>query len=601
MEWIIRWGVCAHLEVPVRDEALLRRIPEIIDPTLCQPLRPMLIAQVPHCHELWVHKPCLHNELRGVRGRVLGVVPVAAEGIHKWVLELSQEIPRQLVLRAVDGLETLISVFPENRRKRYREALDSILESGVVDNHKFISAFVKCEKLEILRTQKDPRIIQARKPEFNLMFGLYTRSIELGLYHLVDPCTQIPLIAKGMNLDEKAQALQRLWNLYLDPVSISFDLSRWDMHCGEEVMSIMQQTYLQVIRDPLFESLLQAQALNRGFTSHGVSYKVPWGVMSGDMTTALGNCVAVCAVLLAYRVGLRNAVSSDVKQPRCPCNCGLLGTNRELLSTMCVPKLGALFRSVEKQWLPENWFSILDDGDDHVVITERKYAPILEQTLPHYWHLLGHKLTVEPLVDKLHLIQFCQHKPLRINGVMTMVPNPRKVIAKAMSVGGVYLNNPKPYLKTVMRMRAEMHVGVPVLGPLFTRLYHQISGPELGDKSRERLLLGLEIQHKRLARSHSSQKVGDQERLEFAEAWQMPEEVQWELERLNLGSLAPAEAVEVHPVTIQSMEVDLPLKPADSLWPIMPRSLRQLTSVQLLRRILIMLGEDLYSPMGMLK
>lgn len=315
-----------------------------------------------------------------------------------------------------------------------------------------VKAFVKNEKLQIVEKDGDPRMIQARTPRFNLMLGQFTRPMEKVLYELTDPDLGTPLIAKGLNMRRRAEVLRVLWESLQTPVSLSLDLSRWDMHVSAEMMKIAHHFYTHWIKDPVFLQLLQVQLNNRGFTSDNVKYAVNGSVMSGDMTTALGNCVLVVLVLEMLRNYLTNENDPAVRHLR-----------DHLRSKGVKPIPAGVSRK----------FRYLDDGDDHVVLVNKSLAPHLKEILPLLWEALGHEMKVEGETDDFNQVLFCQHKPLHHHGIWEMMPNPAKVLATAFCVTGDRAKDyrlQRPYQGTLWEARALLHQGQPILGPLFHRL-----------------------------------------------------------------------------------------------------------------------------------
>lgn len=294
----------------------------------------------------------------------------------------------------------------------------------------------------------------------------------------------VQMIAKGHNLRQRAKHLIRLWELHEHPVAIGFDLSRWDMRVSREMLLLLSQFYTSVFPgEPLLADLLTTLVNNRCKTSAGIRYHRKSGVTSGDMTTALGNCVAVVASNLLYRAILEGRVPigegqlcehklelgvgqhSESQQEwlqTCPSCCLRDGQHR---ATKLSPRPG--------------WMSLYDDGDDHVVIVEVKYCRIVEETMGAFWELLGHKLTTTGPRYKLEQVEFCQMRVC--TSIPAMVPDPRKVVATSLLLTGKNIRNWKPYLKTVWKARAILHAGTPVLGPLFYRLQAKLPETYLED------------------------------------------------------------------------------------------------------------------------
>lgn len=555
-----------HQRTGVREGSALK-MPnrgQYLPPEICDaPLRTLMVAKLPDPFwKITTHQNCLHNQVRSAMCRVLAPVhkplPAIMIALYKSALALSRSLPP---VQPIGDFEELILRFPKSKHKLYRRALESLCDYGLTERDWQIKAFVKSEKLQIEQRDGDPRMIQARSPRFNLELGFFTRAIEANLYSLMDPMLLrmgIPkrMIAKGMNLEERANHIVWMWTYYQVPVSISLDLSRWDMHVGLLMVLMMHVFYLGQLRDPWLQALLEKQLRNRAATSQGLRWRVTGGVMSGDMTTALGNCAAVVVILISLRGLLRSAAAVIVYGSCAETLHAELWDLRPLLEIIVQYLRGLLstgtigLSHLVRVANPSPWFLILDDGDDHVVITEKAMVPLLRDILPRWWSMLGHVLKVEGVVEEVHQIQFCQHKPFLTTMGWTMCPDPYKVLATSTVVTGVYLDKPQQYLKTIWEARALLHQGVPVLGPMFDRLRHLPRGPGLTAESRRKVLSGVDYQLMRSPHKEIRQvDLMPEQRVMFWQQWgitpteQLLMENQW---NIPIPSMANLDAVTLY-------------------------------------------------------
>lgn len=445
--------------------------------------------------ELDVHEDCYHNQLRAVKGRVLGKVPpldpIMASLLRPAVRQLALSLKQDL---AVVSLETSILQFPQRRRKRYAAALVEFLSRGWIPKDATISAFVKMEKLQILLKNGDPRMIQTRHPVFHLVFSQMTKPVEHALMHLKDPVTGGVMIAKGLNLNQRAQVLKDLWVARINPVAISLDLSRWDMHVQVPLLQEVFKVYTTHNPCPLIRLLMENLLNNKCWTNQGIRYQVEGGVMSGDMTTALGNCLAVVAIVLTFRKNIFDLVTTG--------SCDLLEALQLRTGDPVHAEICDQLKEVPRGTLTEDWLTLLDDGDDHVLIVERQDAHLAKTFLPVWWRLMGHSLKVEGEAEALELVEFCQHRPFD-GSQLVMVPNPRKVLAKSLMVTGAKLMNPLPYLRTVCLARFILHNGIPVLGPFFHRQWELLGPGLMMDFD------GSEFQHCNMGLYQQMQRLGE--------------------------------------------------------------------------------------------
>ena len=113
-------------------------------------------------------------------------------------------------------------------------AVESLKVSPIEEKDSYLNAFVKCEKIN--RTAKldpAPRIIQPRKPRFNVCLGRYIKPIEHAIYRAIDKVFGSPTVVKGMNATERGLLLARKWARFSDPVAIGIDAKRFDQHVSE--------------------------------------------------------------------------------------------------------------------------------------------------------------------------------------------------------------------------------------------------------------------------------------------------------------------------------------------------------------------------------
>lgn len=107
--------------------------------------------------------------------------------------------------------------------------------------------------------------------------------------------------------------------------------------------------------------------------------------MSGDMNTALGNCMLMCCLVMAY------------------------------MDAKCIP------------------YDFINNGDDVVLFCERKHQHLLED-IPTWFDRMGFEMVVEAPVYELEQIEFCQMHPIQLGyDDYTMVRNYPSSIAKDLT------------------------------------------------------------------------------------------------------------------------------------------------------------------------
>lgn len=451
----------------------------------CTSKRYLVKLVLPTAWDLSCHSPCLHNEVRSLKFRVLEKTPDPHMPTINLLMKQAVVMAKKLGFTAPLVGEELISCFPVARRKIYRRAADSLKAKPLLRSDAFVKAFVKSEKLQIKENNKDPRMIQARSVRFNLSLAQFSRALEHKLYQMRDT-DGTRLVAKGQNMRARAATLKQIWEKYEQPAALSLDLSRWDKHCNVELIKVMHKFYLTALPDAEHQALLTAQLKNVGVTTNGVWYKRPGGVMSGDMTTALGNCILLIIIQLTFRKDFLS------KQPHL------------------------------KPW------SLYDDGDDHVIIGEKSVLELIKAPMEEWFNLVGHKMTVDGHTTNFNQITFCQHKPLQHHGLLEMMPNPSKVLATAMIVPGA--KDATVYLPEVWAARALLHQGQPILGPFF-RILSKRFPP--GSMRWGNQLTGLEFQMRMDRRTKLTlEDVEVDTRAMVEEMWNISPEDQVQLEEL---------------------------------------------------------------------
>lgn len=490
-------------EVPALKEGASIKYPKDAAPAdVCDSNKSIIRAVWPDpMWQISAHRNCVHNELRALHYRVLKLTAKSRPGsialLHRTMDSLLKSMPSAEMI--VD-YHSLIRTMPQSKRRLYTRNHGLLLDEGLAPKDHMVKAFVKMEKLQIKLRDGDPRMIQARSVKFNLALGLYTKAVEKNLYYLEDPQLASMgiykrLIAKGMNLTQRAMHLKSLWDMMDRPAALSLDLSRWDMHVSAPLIRTMHRWYLSMMPDAELAALLEYQLMNRCHTQGGISYTAPDGVMSGDMTTALGNCVAVIVIVVAFRTEL----SRLAKEIGIDMFNGSLKLSPGHAMSGCQHQLNSLkFTRSQKEELVnllsnKVWMTILDDGDDHVLIVEKPALALATSLIPVWWSSLGHVMKVEGSTEDFHQILFCQHKPFPLTGSLwTMMPDPRKVLATSTVITGVYLENPRPYLQTIWDARRDLHKGVPILGPMFKRWAKLSTRSRLSNEARRRLLTGID-------------------------------------------------------------------------------------------------------------
>lgn len=376
----------------------------------------------------YVHEGCTCNEIVSLRNRVLFKVPSIKCDLRPF-RKVAVKIGRFLqdIAHRMSYEEAILTMLA-SKRQRYYDAAEHLKYVGITEKDARISAFLKFERLP--ECLKDPRMIQFRNPIYGVELATYLKAIEHTLYRLpnwlFDGCkTRLVgnVIAKCHNSVKRANQIKRKFETFNNPVVFSLDCSRWDAHVQIEHLKIEHTVYNVAFQDPHLAKLLKWQLVNQGTTANGIKYKCPGNRMSGDMNTALGNCILMTVFVETIMAGRNH--------------------------------------------------QIYDDGDDCLVFCEREEMDEVQSLIAAGFANLGFSLKFENLAFRLEDVRFCQSAPVHTDKGWTMVRSPFKIMGFGL-MGTKYLNNGDASVATYTRSCGVAGValssGVPVLQAYYQRL-----------------------------------------------------------------------------------------------------------------------------------
>lgn len=382
-----------------------------------------LLGDMPCADHYTVHASCTCNQILAATNRVICDWPKPEDAALKRLRIIAGRISQYLGRNHhTVAPEEWTKKYSGMKAARYQRAIREWETCGVNRKHSFINAFVKSEK--VTDPRKDPRMIQARGAVYNVALGNYLKAIEHQLYNVggTGPLKKYfpkgRLIAKGLNMVQRGALLHKRWNELKQPVALELDCSRFDAHCSKKLLQIEHKVYLGCFKnDRTLAQLLGWQLQNTCFTQGGVRYTCEGRRMSGDMNTALGNCVIMLMLL------------ADAFQ-----QCGV----------------------------PPSCFRIIDDGDDCVVLVEQEYSQIVMDKFPALFTSYGHTLKVESTTSDFNKVTLCGCRVIRVGGQRKVILNPARTIGKSR-VLWVKNIDPNRYIATVGQCLLALHHGVPIL------------------------------------------------------------------------------------------------------------------------------------------
>lgn len=322
--------------------------------------------------------------------------------------------------------DQFLGYYSGRRQQVYARAVASLAERPLTEGDFGVKkAFVKAEKINFsAKPDPAPRVIQPRDPRYNVEVGVYLRPLEHAIYKAIQETYGGPTVMKGYSAEGVASAMRAMWDQFSDPVAVGLDASRFDQHVRPEMLkwehSVYTQCFQKDTRDRL-RWLLRGQVHNKCFLQADdgrLKYRVHGSRMSGDMNTALGNCLIMCA--LVHRLAQERGVT----------------------------------------------VRLANNGDDCVVYMERRDLKRFTDGLQDWFLEYGFKMKVEEPVTCFERIEFCQAHPVFDGEGWIMVRNPNVATSKdAICVVKDYGFGPaaEKWLYAVGECGLSMTGGIPVV------------------------------------------------------------------------------------------------------------------------------------------
>ena len=347
--------------------------------------------------EFGIHDNCLENVTRGILERVFfrkGIaVPRPEKGDVRRVMGPAlRRLKRMLRKRSPISAQQFVDSYKGKRHTIYQQAAERMNRDGVRRADAYLSAFVKAEKINFTaKVDPAPRMIQPRSPVYNVAVGRYLKPLEHDLYRALDKLCGGATVMKGRNANDAGEEMYKLWSEFDDPVGVGADASRFDQSVSPAMLEWEHSLYLHLYNnDPELALWLSWQIENRGYarTPDGlVHYRVRGSRMSGDMNTSSGNVLIMCCVVWSF-----------------------FQTH--------------LVNGKRIKW------RLANNGDDCVIVVERKHTIGVAGAFPAFCGLLGFKMEMEQPVDTLEEVEFCQAHPVCVDGKWRMVRNLESTLAK---------------------------------------------------------------------------------------------------------------------------------------------------------------------------
>lgn len=329
--------------------------------------------------------------------------------------------------------DQFLGAYKGRRRTVYENAYKSLQGKPFKLSDSYVNFFVKCEKINFsAKPDAVPRGISPRSPRYHVKLGPYVKRIEKKTYDIIAKVFGAVTVFKGLNAVQRAKHLRSHWESFVDPVAIGLDASRFDQHVSIQALKFEHSFYkLFYPNVKEFAYYLSLQCNNKLFANcpdGRAKCNVKGKRMSGDMNTALGNCLLMCCMVWTY------------------------------LSTR-----------VSK-------FRLANDGDDCVVIIERSELTRIKD-LSSFFLTLGFDMKIEDPVYTFEEIEFCQSQPVWTPDGWLMVRKVSASISKD-SISIKPLDSPKVFrrwMKAVGEGGLSLTGGIPIVQDIYKR-YDEIGG-----------------------------------------------------------------------------------------------------------------------------
>lgn len=342
------------------------------------------------------------------------------------------------------GIEEALSRFPPAKRQLYQEGLSKKLDIGV---HSRVTSFVKQENVPYKEADK-PRAIQFRNPAFLAHMLSFYKPLEHVIYRgrYIWNKHQKFTCAKGMSPMERMSCLKDMVRGLNAPLSVSLDGSAFDAHVVEEALKAEWLMYDLAMKEAGYRpaTLAKARAMGKAQLRNScsarlvdgtVSYKRFGGRGSGDLNTGGGN---------------------------------------SLLSQWFIASIMEDLRVPEAEW------RMLVDGDDCVFMVSKQFShviPQLQASFARFSQEVKVENVSEVTLDTLEVLEFCQARPVNVDGTWRLIRNPRKVYNGYNAVVAHYntIEQAQRFWAAVAQPELIYAAGVPILEELFL-MFHRLSG-----------------------------------------------------------------------------------------------------------------------------
>jgi len=398
--------------------------------------RSTLVSRMGPGYEYRVHNSNIANLERALKERVFYIngdgetVPKPVKEFSQRMSEFKRLISREMPTTTPITRQQFVDCYRGRKRVTYQQAADSLLVKDLSQDDAMLKAFVKAEKINCtIKRDPVPRVIQPRTPRYNVEVGVFLRPLEKRLYRAIDRVFDrfdngLKTVMKGYNSRVQASIIRQKWCSFKNPRGVGLDAQRFDQHCSVPALEWEHSVYLDCYRcwdRILLAKLLRWQIDNngRGYCLDGfLKYFIKGCRMSGDINTSMGNIIIMCGLVWTY----------------------------------------AKFKGIQ--------IELVNNGDDCMVIMEAEDVERFRTGLYEWFWEMGYRMKVEPTVNRIEQIEFCQMHPVCTGGENWLMVRNFAASAAKDAISVKPLDNAKVFrrwLRSVGEGGLKMTGGVPVV------------------------------------------------------------------------------------------------------------------------------------------
>lgn len=360
-----------------------------------------------------------------VKGKFEPPLPVTTGKYRSDLKEFSNALSKFIGHSTPVSLDEVVEMYKGRKKMIYQQANDILGQRAITRRDGYLNTFVKLEKV---KPDGAPRCIQPRDKCYNIELAAYIKPVEHRIYHAIKKIFKDgPTVIKGFNIKQIGSIVRGKWNSFRKPAGFGLDAVKFDMHVSVEALKWEHSVYNKIYRCRKLNKLLawQLNNIGRGYCKDGkLKYKVEGRRASGDMNTALGNCLIMCALVYTF----------------------------------------AKLRGVD--------IKLCNNGDDCFIMCESEDLDRLLLGIDQWFGEMGFRLTTEKPVFNLNQIEFCQMRPIELeDGSCIMVRNIQVALRKDTMciIDLTSVKVLKSWLTAVGRGGLSLTGGIPIIQNLYRK------------------------------------------------------------------------------------------------------------------------------------